>query len=263
MIGKSLLNYRVTGEGYPVVFLHGFLESNSMWKETIPHLKGIKAVLIELPGHGKSSMNYDVNELTIESIATEVWDIINKLKITTFSIVGHSLGGYVALSMKERDIKDQVDKLVLLNSHPWEDSEVKKVERSKVAKIVKDHKSLFLNEAIPNLFSDPENSKRAIDQLIKEAMKMNSDSISKTINAMKNRDESTKIMKSLGDKCLVIQGKSDHLIPYRDMEELTKKYNNRYYLIKDAGHMAIYESKEKVINQIINFLNCLDVSQFA
>ena len=47
------LNYRVSGNGYPVVFLHGFLESVSMWDYI--NIQDVQSIFIDLPGHGKSN----------------------------------------------------------------------------------------------------------------------------------------------------------------------------------------------------------------
>ena len=58
----SRLNYSIFGNGYPVVFLHGFLESNSMWDYLSLENLNVQCVLIELPGHGKSILQ-DPNDV--------------------------------------------------------------------------------------------------------------------------------------------------------------------------------------------------------
>jgi 2-succinyl-6-hydroxy-2,4-cyclohexadiene-1-carboxylate synthase len=248
------LNYRVIGEGYPVVFLHGFLESNTMWDSIIPKLTGRKAVLIELPGHGKSPFYPYGEDMTIRNMSEDVNEVLHALFIEKFSIVGHSLGGYVALDLKSIDENDSVEKIVLLNSHPWSDSESKKKERTRVVNIVDHNKLLFLNEAIPNLFRNPVEYKNEVKLQLEEAVRMSEVAIIQSLVSMRDRRDAMKVMKELGQKCLVIQGKFDHLISYLEMEVFTEKHNNQYFLVEDAGHMAHIESEEEVVKKLLEFI---------
>jgi pimeloyl-ACP methyl ester carboxylesterase len=251
---NTKLNYRVIGEGYPVVFLHGFLESNTMWKSVVPKLKGIQAILIELPGHGDSPLYPYGEEMSIRNMSDDVNEVIQALQINKFAVVGHSLGGYVALDLKNIDEKGAIDKVVLLNSHPWSDSELKKKERTRVVNIVEHNKLLFLNEAIPNLFPNPEDYKEQVKTQLEEATRMSEVAIIQALIAMRDRQDAVDVMKTLGEKCLVLQGKKDHLISFRQMEEFTTKYGNLYYLFEQSGHMAHIESEEEVVKQILNFI---------
>ena len=251
---KTKLNYRVIGDGYPVVFLHGFLESNTMWNSIIPKLKGIQSILIELPGHGDSPLYPYGEEMSIRNMSDDVNEVILTLKIDRFSIIGHSLGGYVALDLKSIDKKEAIEKVVLLNSHPWSDSESKKKERTRVVNIVEHNKLLFLNEAIPNLFPNPEDYKKQIKTQLEEATKMSEVAIIQALIAMRDRQDAVDVMKDLGQKCLVLQGKKDHLISFHQMEEFTAKYGNLYHLFEHAGHMAHIESEDEVVKQISNFI---------
>lgn len=49
------LHYRITGNGYPVLLLHGFLEDESMWKEIRQSFDGFQFICVDLPGHGASA----------------------------------------------------------------------------------------------------------------------------------------------------------------------------------------------------------------
>lgn len=86
-----ILNYRASGQGRPVVFLHGFLESISMWNFLKP-FETIQSVLVDLPGHGGSELNEDL-ELSMTSIAESVVQLLGDLGIVSYDIIGHSMGG--------------------------------------------------------------------------------------------------------------------------------------------------------------------------
>jgi pimeloyl-ACP methyl ester carboxylesterase len=87
-------------------------------------------------------------------------------------LVGHSMGGYVALQLK-KCAPQRIKKVVLLNSHPWEDSALKKSDRLRIAEIAYKAKSLFIQQAIPALFYDSDGFKLQINQLIQDANKIN------------------------------------------------------------------------------------------
>ena len=254
MSKSKLLNYRVSGTGHPVVFIHGFLESNTMWDQLLPHLSNVKAYCIELSGHG-NSQSFEGN-LTIEKLAYEVVSILKKEKIDTFKIVGHSLGGYVALAILSINSELICEQLILLNSHPWEDSPIKKDERLQVAKIVQKNKSLFVKQAIPNLFQNPKEHKEAVEQLVQEALKMNSSDIATTTIAMRNRPSYENIIIKNNERSVIIQGEFDRLIPAQKMEIFCTKNNLQFINVKKAGHMVHFEQKETLIKILKRLLNC-------
>jgi pimeloyl-ACP methyl ester carboxylesterase len=247
----QILNYRIVGKGYPVVFLHGFLESNAMWKNILPGLNNIQAICIELPGHGESPLLEEMLSLPI--ISKAVKNTIESLSIKPFSIVGHSLGGYVALHLAE-DPTLKIDNIVLLHSHPWADKEKKKGDRNRVAKIVNYNKMLFLNEAIPSLYHQPEKYETIINHLIEEAYKMSEDAIVQTLFAMRDREEKTNVLKDLGKRIHIIQGEFDQLINAKEMEEALGDTGNNFHLIENIGHMGHDEARDEVIKHLGSLL---------
>ena len=245
-----ILNYRIVGEGYPVVFLHGFLESNAMWENVLQGLPKIQAICIELPGHGESPLLKE--DLSLPLMTEAVKKTINSLSIEKFSIVGHSLGGYVALHLVE-DSSLKIDSIVLLHSHPWADAESKKIDRSRVAKIVNYSKILFLKEAIPSLYCKPEQFETRINHLIDEAYKMSEEAIVQTLYAMRDREDKTSVLKKLGKKGHIIQGEFDQLIDAKEMEETSKNTGSDFHMINDIGHMGHDEATKEVI-ELLGFL---------
>lgn len=251
MAKDQFLNYRVIGNGYPVVFIHGFLESNNMWKDLLPSLSNhYRCILIELPGHGESK-HFECK--TIPQFAQYVRAIIDTLAIANFDIIGHSLGGYVSVELIHQ-LESFEGKLVLLNSHPWADSASKKEERTRVIDVVQKNKELFIKTAIPNLFRNEHDHKREVESLVNDALKMETTAIVNALIAMRDREERTNVMSTLSSNALVIQGRYDHLIPYEKMEAYASSNSINYTLLNDAGHMAHIETKAEVLNTILGYL---------
>src|SRR5260221_4383418 len=111
--------YCSEGIGKPVVFIHGFGEDGSVWKNQIEFLKdylfadepGFKLIIPDLPGYGKSEM---IDDMSIEGLAEVIKAILDdslqkeNSKISKSTkvlplgeggavLIGHSMGGYIVL----------------------------------------------------------------------------------------------------------------------------------------------------------------------
>ena len=118
-----------------VVLLHGYLESMVIWEEFIPLLyKELRVVTLDLPGHGISLINGEVH--TMEYLADCVAKTMEALHIERYSVVGHSMGGYVALAMLD-NYSDRLDSITLLSSFATADSEEKCDRRRREIELVK------------------------------------------------------------------------------------------------------------------------------
>ena len=103
-----------------IVLLHGYLESMLVWEDFIPYLyKEVRVVTLDIPGHGISVVQGEKHSM--EFLADTVADAIRALGISRCTIVGHSMGGYVALALCERH-PDLLDGVVLLSSTPNPDT---------------------------------------------------------------------------------------------------------------------------------------------
>ena len=257
---NKILNYRMFGNGHPVVFLHGFLESHSMWDYLNINSLKIKAILVDLPGHG-FSLNEDEDIPSIKFMALKVKELLVHLDIHEFSVVGHSMGGYVALDLKQMDphysnsnLNYGCYKVVLLNSNFWEDSDLKKKERLRIVDVVFKNKKLFIQTAISGLFLNQLTHKNEIDDLIKEALNIDKHAISYASLAMRNRPNFKKIVAYNNKDFLIIQGDLDSVVPKTKMLEEINGLNVQFELLKDCGHMCHIESSESVIDILADFL---------
>jgi len=84
-------------EGMPVLFLHAFAGDSSQWDDQLSHLRHHRrAIAIDLRGHGKSAGPKDM-DYRVEAFVTDLETVVDKLKLPRFVLVGHSLGGAVAI----------------------------------------------------------------------------------------------------------------------------------------------------------------------
>ena len=84
-------------EGLPVLFLHAFAGDSSQWADQLAHLRHHRrAIAIDLRGHGKSAAPKD-GDYRVEAMVNDVEAVVQKLQLPRFVLVGHSLGGAVAI----------------------------------------------------------------------------------------------------------------------------------------------------------------------
>ncbi len=237
---NELMNYRVFGNGHPVVFLHGFMESIAMWQFIEENEFPFQCILIDLPGHGKSEL-WDANETpSLNFMAAEVQKLIQFLGIQIYHVVGHSMGGYVAMILKESD--DNCQKVVLLNSTFKEDSELKKRDRVRVADLALKAKNLFIQEAIPGLFYRFDKEEAVVRKLIEEAKHMEGQAIAYAALAMRERTNTFHLLNNFPSDIFVVQGKNDPLISCEIMQEDLVNHSNQLLVLEDVGHMSHVES---------------------
>ena len=110
------LRYLTLGEGdsVPVLLLHGFGADLNTWMFTQPALAdGRQVIALDLPGHGGSGKQLD--RADAESLAAIVEHALNALGIERLHLVGHSMGGGIAISFAVRE-PDRVATLTLISS---------------------------------------------------------------------------------------------------------------------------------------------------
>ena len=249
-----MLHYSIEGEGETLVFLHGFLESNSMWEYLDLRQLNYRKIFIELPGHGNSKLT-DLSDVpSMQFFADEVKAVLTVLAVDSFSVIGHSMGAYVALLLKEQ--LEYCHKVVLLNSNFWADNEQKKKDRVRVAEIAFKAKKVFINEAIPNLFGKVEMFQNEIEALKEEAMRIEPESIAYAALAMRERKDFSELVSNKSSDFFLIHGDLDRLVATDFLREqvvhlLQEKTNSQLFIIENAGHMAHIEASKKVL-EILN-----------
>jgi pimeloyl-ACP methyl ester carboxylesterase len=93
----TTIAYTVYGEGSPaLVFVHGWMCDQSYWSEQIePFSASHTVVTVDLPGHGSSGM--DRASWKVEAFGGDVKAVVEHLGLDRVILIGHSMGGPVAL----------------------------------------------------------------------------------------------------------------------------------------------------------------------
>ena len=106
-----MLAHTDAGSGSPIVFLHGLGLNRNFWSSTIAQLRSHRCIAIDLPGHGESH-NIATNG-TMTAYVAAVRGVIEKLNLTEVTLVGHSMGGQIAIILALQ-MPSVISKLVLV-----------------------------------------------------------------------------------------------------------------------------------------------------
>jgi pimeloyl-ACP methyl ester carboxylesterase len=92
------ISYTSEGHGQPaIVFIHGWTCDHTHWRFQVPEFrKSFRVIAIDLPGHGASGANR--KSWSIEGLGADVAAVVRGLKLRQVVLVGHSMGGPVALA---------------------------------------------------------------------------------------------------------------------------------------------------------------------
>jgi pimeloyl-ACP methyl ester carboxylesterase len=92
--GGTAIEYEVTGEGRPVILLHGFPDSGRLWRNQVPVLAeaGFQVIVPDLRGYGRSGKPADVEAYSLLLLAGDVQAVLTDLEVARAHVVGHDWG---------------------------------------------------------------------------------------------------------------------------------------------------------------------------
>lgn len=239
-----------------VVLLHGYLESLLVWEDFIPYLyKSVRVVTLDLPGHGISVVNGPKHSM--EWLADVTADALRSLGIERCTLVGHSMGGYVALAFCERHA-EMLDGLVLLSSTPDADSEEKKANRRREIALVQAGKKEALARVAPAAGFAAENRRRmqdAIEDLTEQVCITEDEGIVALLNGMIDRPDRNDMLRKSQVPQLFLFGCKDGYIPVEKAQALATAHPQaKVVWLAHSGHMGFLEEPAATARALLDFM---------
>ena len=258
---NTKIRYRDQGKGTVVVLLHGFLERLEMWNYFSSQIsKSNRVISIDLLGHGDTESIGYVH--TMANMAEYVKAVLDSLKIRKYILVGHSMGGYVVLSLSEK-FTDNIKGLCLFHSTSLSDTDEKKKNRDQAIVLVKQNHKSFIRKAIPMLFR-PKNRKLFSEEL-KEAKAMalttSKQGVIAALEGMKIRENFEMVLHFAPFPKQMIIGKYDNALPYNSLISQVKGIENISVDEFPVGHMGHIEAKEETLLALRKFIKHVSTSR--
>lgn len=119
-VGSVGIEYDVTGEGRPVVLLHGFPDTGRLWRHQVPALAdaGFRVIVPDMRGFGRSDKPSVVEAYAMQALVGDVLAVLTDAGAERAHMVGHDWGAVVAWGLAAL-VPDRVDHLVALSvGHP-------------------------------------------------------------------------------------------------------------------------------------------------
>jgi len=234
------LAYERRGRGTPLVLIHGYPLDHTIWNETLPLLEDtFDVILPDVRGFGHSTTIRD--PYFMDDMASDVASLLDHLNIDNAAVVGHSMGGYIALAFA-RNYPTRIRGLGLISSQAAADNAERKDGRYATARQVAEKGVGVVTEAMATkLSADPRVQAYARDTIEKQSVL----GIIGALKAMAEREEAESLLRLLNYTVLVVHGDADSLIPVergREIKELVP--HAQYVELPGAGHMPMMENPE-------------------
>ena len=266
--GDSEMVYYTVGTGPYVVLLHGFPLDHRLWSAQAAALRGFTVIMPDLPGSGLSAT---INDMSIEGMAGCIkglmeneWLLGNGYEGDKFTLIGHSLGGYITLAFAEK-YPSLLKGFGLFHSTAYADTDDKKNNRRKaIQEVQKNGTKDFIKTSVSNLYSGEtkENNPALIDHQIEGSRNFPADSVVMYNEAMMARPDRTKVLREAAVPVLFVMGKFDKVITLEDslrqcyLPDLSYIHN-----LEHSGHLGMQEEPENSTRYLQNFLNSIHDTQ--
>lgn len=249
-----MLHFFEKGQGHPLLFLHGFCESGEMWRYFAESLSTqYRVICPDLPGFGDSVLRQPIQSL--EEVAEQLESWLQELHIQNPIVLGHSLGGYVALALLER-MGNRIQAIGLLHSTAYADDLEKKGMRNRVLTFLNKHGAVkFVTSFVPQLF--PEHRRielaEAMALAIEDGKRSSLEGLLAYTVAMRDRKDRMEVLQQFAGPKLLLAGILDESVKIESSRAQQGAYTH-YIELEGVGHLGMVEEKEKTLALVENFI---------
>jgi pimeloyl-ACP methyl ester carboxylesterase len=254
--------YEERGAGKPVVLLHAFPFSRTMWSRNIEALTsaGARVIMPDLRGFGEYESFADIN--LMDDMAGDVIELLDRLKIGRAAIGGLSMGGYTTFALF-RKIPEKFAAILLFDTTSASDTEEKRQNRfSLIDKINKDGSQALVENMLPSLTGDftKENNPGLVKDLEQRVVKTNPRAAIAALRGMADRPDSTDIISQIDVPACLVFGREDK-VTNLDAAEMMKNNlkNAELTIIENAGHLSNLEQPEQFNAAVSHFIRNIKI----
>jgi pimeloyl-ACP methyl ester carboxylesterase len=217
-----------------LLILPGLLEDADAFEHQIEHLRSLASCTVA--------------DLTrAETIAGLAQEALRQAPAGAFALMGHSMGGYVALEIL-RQAPARVSKLALLNTNARPDSPEATENRKRLMALAQKEFQSVITTLMPKLVTPAHLEDLDITGTISEmALGVGKDAFIRQERAIIGRIDSRPHLAKIGCLTTVIAAREDALMPVDIVEELARGIPRATFaVVEDSGHMASLEQPGEV-----------------
>ncbi len=251
------IDVEVAGDGDAVVLLHGFPLTRQIWDAQVRALsQQHRVVAMDLRGMGASSV--PDGPYLMESLAGDVAAVLDALGIERATLVGHSLGGYVALAFARMYV-ERLDRLVLVASRITADTPERATHRFELADDAERSASsarIIAEMLEVTLGATTRRKQPEIAEKFKKIAENNDPrGLAAMLRGMALRDGAEDIAGDLTVPVLVVAGVEDPGMPAQEAEQTAASFPGGALLRLDAsGHVPMLEVPDQLNATLLSWL---------
>jgi pimeloyl-ACP methyl ester carboxylesterase len=235
------LAYERHGKGIPLVLLHGYPLDHTIWEALVPLLENnFDLILPDLRGFGESQAVS--TDFAMSDFAADVDALLDLLNIEKAAMVGHSMGGYVALAFV-RAYPRRMLGLGLVSSQALADTPENKAGRYKQAESILANGVKEVAEGMPGKLTTKPDLQARLKELI---LRQRPVGLAGALQAMAERPDSTLLLSEFHLPFVLVHGLDDALIPIERAQSAKAAVPGAHLVeISGAGHMPMMEAPQK------------------
>ncbi len=232
------IHFKDHGEGKPVVLLHGLALDGSIWNEVVKlYADQARFIVPDLRGHGKTSIGNANGSL--EQFADDLFAMVNSLGLEKFTLVGHSMGGYIALAFAKK-YPEKLEGLVMVTSNAQSDTPEKQESRLTEARLAM--QSGMVAVAAP-MAQELTRSNEIMHQVTPILERTPPTGFANVQRAIASRNNNLELLKGLNIPMLAIAGGEDQLMKAEVSYEMVEASRlGSVVVLPGVGHLPMLEA---------------------
>jgi pimeloyl-ACP methyl ester carboxylesterase len=258
-IGDVAIAYEDTGEGFPLVLVHGHPFDRSMWRDQVRAFSGhYRVITFDLRGYGETTVI--PGKTLLEDFARDIAELLDYLSVTKIILGGLSLGGQIVLEFY-RLFPQRVRAVILADTFAQLDTDEGRRARYDLAeRLMKEGMHAYADEVLPKMIAPKtiaEQPKVAAHVL--SMMRATSpEGAAAALRGRSERRDYTSLLSEITAPTLIVVGSEDVFTPVRDAKFMHERIpNSRMAVIEEAGHMPNLERPAEFNRVVEEFLKTL------
>jgi pimeloyl-ACP methyl ester carboxylesterase len=255
------LHYQENGQGMPVLLLHGFPFDHRIWRTQVEALKSTYRIITpDLRGHGQSTApegTYDMDLMVADVVV-----LLDNLGIDRAVWVGHSMGGYITMAAL-RTVPERIMGIGLVATHPFADSEDKRIQRNESAELALVQGSTDVAFSMMGIIFSPmvEGKSPMAQEIYNIMINTPPAGIAGALRGMATRPDSVETLQNADLLAVVIVGTEDQIVKVDVAEEMAARMPRATLVkIEEAGHLPMIEQPEATTAALRSFLQSVSVA---
>jgi 3-oxoadipate enol-lactonase len=246
-VDEAMIDVVIEGNGGAIVLIHGFPLTREIWDVQAAQLASSNTVIRpDLRGMGASSA--PDGPYLMETLAGDIAAVLDAIGVDSAAIVGHSLGGYVAMAFC-RMYTERVTKLALICSRLSADSEDVARDRNTLADRAESEGRIdpIVDAYLPKLFASStlQEQPKIVEHVHAIARANGARGAAAMLRGMAQRVDSNDIAEELDMPVLIVAGGPDQVVPLEEAREMQRAFPRAALeVLPRSGHVPMLEEPE-------------------